>query len=218
MKKNVTGSLLVFIFLFTVSKGQILERYGLKTGPTFSKQDWEYPAVDFKDEFDNRTGFAIGAFAEIIRIGAIGIQSELNYIQRGSKMFDVTGVDSPDLIGTIKNRTDYLSLALLAKYNLKMPLISPYVLLGPRLDFYLDFDIDEIVHEVYAETFENFKDQIYGGTIGVGAEVNVLPVDLFAEFRYDFDFNKAFEDDYIDISSKSFYFTVGLFLDSLFEE
>jgi hypothetical protein len=217
MKKRLVNSILVFICVSTLSYGQILDRYGLKAGATFSDQKWEYTSFDFEDNFDNRTGITIGAFAEVINFGNFGIQSELNYIQRGMQFdVNVTIVDGPDSkeTETIKNRTDYLSLALLAKYSLNISLISPYILAGPRLDFY----IDKNVHKVFAEIYEDFNNQLYGGTIGAGVEVSVLPFDLFTEFRYDFDFNKAYEKDFLDITSKSFYFTVGIFLNSIFEK
>lgn len=203
---------IIFVILIhSLSHAQFIDGYGVKIGGTLANQDWQRKnaTVDFNP--DSRFGMNAGIFMEFLNLPLLRMVTELNYEQKGMKLeFPLTTIEDPDgssgKTKSILNRVDYLSLAVKAKLKSKAPLLSPYVFAGPRVDFYLNKNVDKNFKSFYDE----FKKQVYGLSAGVGAEFNTLPVDLLLELQYNHDLTSAYESAMYDINNQSFDFKIGL--------
>ena len=205
------------IFVFSSSQAQIIRGYGLKLGTTISNQNWEYSnssglsGASFKT--DNRIGLNIGIFSEFLNLPFISVVTEVNYIQKGMKEeVPVTTVTQPDGTGefiTWETRVDYINISAFGKFRLNVGIFSPYVILGPKIDFeiYKKDSFGQV--NVVAENFDKNR---FGLKFGIGTEVNLLSFSLLAEFLYDVDFNELYENENLKVNSNSFDFRIGIIL------
>lgn len=207
-------ALIIFI---SSSQAQIIRGYGLKVGATISNQEWEYSKESGLSgssfDTDNRFGFNIGIFSEFLNIPFVSIVTELNYIQKGMKKeLPVTTVTQPDGTGefvTWDTRVDYINISAFGKLRFNVGLFSPYILLGPKIDFEIKKTNSLGSVNVVEEGFNKNR---FGFKVGIGTEINLLSFTLLAEILYDADFNELYENKNLKVNSNSFNFRVGIML------
>lgn len=202
--------ILTLIIFVSASHAQFIRGYGLKAGTTIANQNWEFSGIPGAD-FDNRVGLNIGIFAEFLNVPFISIVAEVNYLQKGMKEdVPVTTMTQPDGTGefiTLDTRVDYINISALGKLRINTGLFTPYILLGPKLDFEINNRTTIGSHFSYKE---NFKKNIFGLKVGAGTEINLLPVGLLVEFVYDADYNAVYETPYLKVNSKSYDLRIGI--------
>ena len=208
---------LILFTLISTSHAQFIRGYGIKVGTTISNQDWQYSfssgLSDLSFEPDNRVGLNIGVFLELLNVPLISIVTEVNYDQKGMKQeILVVTEPPPNVTGeyiTWGTRVDYISIAALGKVRFSIGIFTPYILLGPKIDFEIN-----IVNSFGAvnEVEENFNKNIFGFKVGVGTEINLLSINLLAEILYDADFNELYENQNLKVDSNSLELRIGLML------
>jgi len=151
-------------------------------------------------------------YVELLDVPFLTLVAELQYTQEGM-VYDLplTSVGLPDGTGqfiTLSPRVDYISVPLLAKLRFQLPFLTPYLVAGSRADLLLYRNADRFDHVT-----DNFKSTDFGGTIGVGVELNTLsPVGLLAEARYNPSFRDSYADNFLTVRNHSFDLLVGLSL------
>ena len=208
MKPLISILIIVFITVpFALSSP--IEGYGLKVGIGVTNLDHEVKTIELEYDTDNRIGLNIGAFVEWFGIAGLSAVTEARYFQRGMT-WEIEGKDQYNQsTGMEKHaiRLDYLSVSALGKYPFSMPVVKPYLLAGPRLDFLLGYNAEE----GWDIVFDEFESVEYGADLGVGTEVHLinLPV-LLAEFRYNLYFGKAYETNLAESKNRSFEILLGI--------
>lgn len=104
--------------------------YGVQGGANFAVQS---SIGDIYDNDDIRSGFSAGAFVNYSFTEKFSLQTEINYDQKGSK-YD-----------NIENNYDYLSIPILASYELHKGNKTPWSLdfnVGPYASFLLSAETD----------------------------------------------------------------------------
>ncbi len=205
--------LITFVFVSFLANGlsaQFFNDYGIKVGMTNANQDWTYAThLGLNMDANSRWGTNFGVFAETISLLNLSIVPEVNYIQKGMKSeVLVTGESGPGIIGnkTFDNRVDYLNICLLGKFGFNLLLANSYILAGPKMDL----QINDSVDEAFKTVFDDFKKNILGFTVGLGAEVNVLLLNVLAEIRYNYDITEVYHTDLLDIKNRSFDIRAGI--------
>ena len=212
----------IFLFLFSIilfvtsAESQIIKSYGLKLGVTSANQKWDYSINSgfSKASFDsdNRIGLNIGLFTEFLDIPFISIVTEVNYFQKGMKeQIPETSAPQPDGTGnfiTWDTRVDYINISAFGKLRYDLGVLTPYVLLGPKIDFELNKKNSlGPVNEVE----KNFKNNRFGFKLGVGSEINLGSIHLLAELLYDIETNELYKSENLKVNSNSFDVRVGIF-------
>ncbi len=189
---------------------QLLKNYGLKMAVTSADQKYDLtlaPGLETK----RRAGFNVGVFAEWFDVPFFSLLTQVEYAQRGTgQVFAVTGPSGPEVIGTktLYSRLDYVSVPVLAKLRLQTGPFTPYIVAGPRVDFFLGYKSDE---QEFNAVYDKFKKTSLGGSAGVGMQIeSILPVILLAEARYNFDFADSYETDLLKVRNNAFDFWVGV--------
>lgn len=116
--------LLITILCASISVTHSQISYRAKAGLNFS---------NLKGDFDykGKTGFHLGAFAELEILNKFALQPELLFSTQGGKFeYEPNSEGYQDL--TLKSSTSYLNLHLLAKYNI---VNKVYFEAGPQLGF-----------------------------------------------------------------------------------
>ncbi|MEM9665581.1 MAG: porin family protein [Bacteroidota bacterium] len=194
------------------AQAQVLRGYGLKLGPTAS--DINSPDLEFEGgdplRFDTvrRYGVAAFVYAEWFSQPFFSLVTEAGYTQRGFAI-EYEGRDAQNNpSGTVRtdDRFDYLSTSMLLKARLPLRADAPYVLAGPRLDFFLGGSPsgEGTLASAYSST-------AFGGSIGLGVEVDALEVlTLFVESRYGFDVTNSLPDVPRDAYNTAFDLLIGI--------
>jgi hypothetical protein len=186
-----------------------IQGYGLKLGIGITNLDHEVKTIGFEYDNDNRIGLVIGAFVEWFGIAGLSAVTEARYFQKGMTWEVVEKNEYNQDIGTntLSNRLDYLSVSALGKYTFNMPVVKPYLLAGPRLDFFLGYNAEE----GWDIVFDEFEAVEYGADFGLGTELHIVNLPLMlAEFRYNLYFGKAYETDSAESTNRSFEILLGI--------
>jgi hypothetical protein len=206
MNKLLLVVLILSMVVFSISESQLIRAYGLKVGVASTNQNWDWSQQSgIKANSTVRQGFDAGVFVEWLDIPVLSVVTEIHYIQKGSEVttnIAITTMEHPEGTGqflSYSNRLNYLSMPLLAKVRMNWGLLTPYILAGPRFDYYLSG----------SGTFSSsdFKKLDIGGTFGVGVElVSILPINTGVEFRYSPSFQNSYSVPYLSIKNRSMEF------------
>jgi hypothetical protein len=213
MNKTFFVILAAVVTLVSQSNAQLLKNYGLRIAYMSASQSFNYPNPPwpgFGPDLSRRIGIGGGVFAEWLNVPFVSIVTELDYVQRGmGQLVYITENDPTPVRSEIrKNRLDYLSVPLFVKGSVSAGILSLYVLIGPRIDFLLAYRDEFIIGK---SIYEDFKKSIWGGTAGVGLEIeDMLPVSVLLEFRYDVDFVDSYDTDLLKVSNNAFAVWLGV--------
>ncbi|MGE5406590.1 MAG: outer membrane beta-barrel protein [Methanosarcina sp.] len=135
----------------------------------------------------------------------ISISSELSYLYSSSKtdfsVFLPGDFESFEVKGKSEERMSIIELAPTLRVNLMRSRLTPYILLGPRLDILfpgksgLSNLLDNIKSQYYVPAGVIFSSEyshvVWGTILGAGFTTgNIFPTELFIEGMYNLDFNK----------------------------
>ncbi|WP_109300839.1 porin family protein [Aquimarina sp. AU474] len=189
---------LVFVVLASVSfvaKAQEESiRFGAKAGVNFATVKGDSQNVD------SRTGFHVGALAEIPITEKFAFQPELLYSSQGTQI-DVTDFES-------KTKLDYLNIPLMAKYYVAQGLSLQA---GPQIGFLLSANAEG---EDSGQSFDqDLKDELssfdFGLNFGAGYQ---LDMGVFFDARYNLGISNVFDEDTAEgdnVQNSVFQFSVG---------
>jgi hypothetical protein len=150
---------------------------------------------------------------------------EIHYVQKGMKeKSDVTGESGPESIGSWRKtfESDYLSVPLLVKWRKLEGRITPYAVVGPRIDVFLSkkvknaFDPPSINPGIRADWQDLYTDIRFHKTdVGVTAGLGVEAIlkggfSVLLEFRYDPSFTKAVDGQSLSLRNRSFQILAGI--------
>ncbi len=211
--------LLCFLgFAPLTSNAQLLKGYGIKLGTVGAKQTWSPPSagagreIPLPDASGRRWGFDAAGFVELFNIWNVNLLGELHYAQKGVSFKKTYSVDEyGDTVSTEGGRgprIDYLSIPVMAKARFSLGAVSPYLVIGPRLDFLVGKDTLTFID--VAQGYE-LKKTNFGGTIGIGVEfARAFPFTLMTEVRYSPDFTNALEElSRPEVKNRSFEVLLG---------
>jgi hypothetical protein len=186
-----------FLFSFLILSSinlhaQFLSAYGLTLGGTRSTQIWNDKIIDHTDKMKFRSGINGSLFLEFFRNSSIRWISEIQYNQKGAKL--------PNEDGSIdKSRTSYLCFNNFLKYLMEGYAYSPYILIGPRLE-YLVADNGPVPFGLLHVT----------GSMGLGTEFNFKdPWIWFSEFHFNPGISKSYKSDPLEIKNRAYELRVG---------
>ena len=164
-------------------------------------------------ETKRRVGFNVAAFAEWFDVPFFSLITQVEYAQKGTGQdFVVTGPSGPNPVGvrTLYSRLDYVSVPVLGKLRLPGGPLSPYIVAGPRMDFFLGYKSDE---GAFNSVYDKFKKTSLGGSAGIGIQLDsILPISVLAEARYNFDFVDSYETNLLKVRNSTFDFWLGVAL------
>lgn len=204
------GNLVLIVSYQGESNAQLLRNFGLKVAVTSADQKYDLklaPSLETK----RRVGFNVGAFAEWFDVPLFSLLTQVEYAQRGmGQDFIVTGPSGPNPIGvkTLYSRLDYVSVPVLGKLRFPSGPVSPYIVAGPRADFFIGYKSDE---GAFNSVYDKFKKTSFGGSAGIGIQIeSMLQIAVLAEARYNFDFADSHETDLLKVRNSAFDFWLGI--------
>jgi hypothetical protein len=209
MNTFVKSIIVLAVAVSSTAHAQLLRGFGIKVGVTAANQTWDF-ASQPDPSTDNRWGITASAFVELLRMPYLSLLVEAQYAQKGMSWSGlVATAQNPDGTGqfiTKRPRVDFLSIPILAKMRFGMPLVTPYLIAGPRYDLLLTRH-----GEGFQAVIDRFKSSELGATFGVGAELAaVLPFDVLIEFRYNASLQDAYDGNSLKVRNRTIDMMLGV--------
>ncbi|QQS50970.1 MAG: PorT family protein [Bacteroidota bacterium] len=215
--------ILALTLIGKLSYSQIIDRYGINVGTSYSTQIWDYKLVNV--DSDNEYKFGLQAFLQAEKdFGKLlALRTEFGYIQKGFKNNLTLTSAEGTFIGTNNDNVILHDLAL--NLGLKIKLLktdfSPYFLAGLRGDYmisYKDVEIEEpgsgLKFNMYESTIEDFNKFNIGGLIGLGIDIKDL---IYFELEYNPNFTKNLDNAGLSIKDICWGAKIGLNINKLTE-
>jgi len=204
MSKKFLQMAILFFTIFILHQamfGQFQNlQFGIKGGLNLANTDEDaasmeiVPGADFEKNI--YPAYNIGAFVEYPLSQKFSLQLSALYNVKGVKF---QGVQVEDFVGLIDyfitEKLEYLSLPLLAKFNLGGAQAKPYVFLGPETSYLLSADVNitadaMVMSGVEVDTTMKVTDDLesleFGLNAGLGIEFPVSSFNAFFEASYGF--------------------------------
>ncbi|MDR0230219.1 MAG: PorT family protein [Flavobacteriaceae bacterium] len=199
MKKIVLSVLAIGAFAFTANAQTPDIKLGAKAGVNFSN-------LSNFDDSKMKTGFHVGALAEIFINEKFAIQPELLYSTQGVKGKSGSGISG--LFGQKVDATlklDYINIPIMAKYYV-MDGLSVHA--GPQVGFLVKGEME--LKSGGDKATKDIKDQCnsvdFGLNFGAGYE---LPMGVFFDARYNLGLTKVLKDSNESVKNGVFQLSVG---------
>lgn len=182
MNKYRIVKVIMMLFILTSAYESIAQsKVGIRAGVISSKQ--EVQNGDITENYESKLGADIALVADF-PIGLISISPEFHWLQKGSKVEDLTGTFGE------KSRTfNYFELPLLLKLNLGKP-IGFFLLAGPSVGYLLngtDKDMDGQTNDIDLDFYNRAE---FGAHVGGGISLGPINIDV----RYIFGLTDIFDD------------------------
>jgi hypothetical protein len=213
--KNVTLMIALFCFMSTsLCHGQIVKSVGLNAGYVYAAQDWHYAPQTGLDGswIDPISTFTGGIFAESFDVLNFSIFAKLQYVGKGRSMNVIAMRADPNSpqgyvdLGyqVFKERLDYICVPVLLKYRIALPVVEPFIAIGPRLEY--------LVGHASSVVYNKFKKTGWTGTLSSGAEVSIPSFPkFFIEAEYNTSLTDSYQGEFVTISDHSIELLVGVF-------
>ncbi|GGX04456.1 porin family protein [Aquimarina muelleri] len=173
----------IAIIGFSISSNAQDIKFGFKGGLNFATLNGD----NLRGNPDGRTGYHIGAVAQVSLAETIALQPELLYSAQGVKDVDI----------------DYINIPVLLK--LKFAKIFS-VEAGPQFGFVVNEDLDNafsgFVSNVETKNFD------LSGAVGAGVEFGPF----FGQLRYNFGFTDVIDIENLDTKNSNFQVSVGYYI------
>ncbi len=203
---------ILLIVFAPVVKGQTPASYGLKAGLMVANQSWKYTNLDYTLDTEPDGGLAAAFFVEAFKGEHFSFQLDLAYLEKGSttttESITINHLENNSLTvneGDVKTSDfSYISIATLARYRFDLEHLVPYFLLGPRLDFLLNYKTDS-----------DYPLEVQNGTIldlpfGTGLQPRPAQFHLVAEIQYQSDLSPVTNEEPLLINNDALSFTIGI--------
>lgn len=195
-----------------VLHGQKLSGFGLKGGLSLANQSIRFTPIDFQMDTKAIQGMALALFVETFKGQHFSFQFDVAYAVKGSSTsthsVTVNHLDNDRIVVNegeeVSSRFHYLSLIPLARYRFELEQLSPYVLLGPRVDFLLNYGTES------EYPLESQSHTILGLTAGGGLEFRVQSLGVFAEFLYQPDLSPVSNQEPLLINNNMLSVSLGI--------
>lgn len=214
MKLNLPMLVIMAILVVNEAHPQLIKSYGLKAGITSADQTFDWSSIP-DPSTERRVGFCLAAYAEWLNLPAFSVVTQLEYNQRGvgEKLYVLRFGPSGSRITDTQvfySRLDYLSIPILAKTEIPLGNVRPFIAIGPRLDFLLGYQTTES-KLLYNTFYDDFRGLVLGGSVSIGIVMEGLfPFAITFEGRYNHDFSYSQSNQLIKIKNNAFDFWLGV--------
>lgn len=209
-------SLFLMIFATTaVAHAQFVKSIGLNGGAVWAKQEWNYKNVNEVDDPQYHARIHAGLELEMFRHPWLGMLAGAGIAQKGNLIeVEITNAGQPEGTGeykTYRSTFNYAYLELLLRVHREFGPVTPFVFVGPRLDYMLSYDSDLSLKVIEDE----MNDAIFGLSYGLGIEYRFGRVGLAAIFTHQYDFSYVYDKEpetfgLENIRNKAFFLDLGI--------
>lgn len=199
------------------TNAQFYKGFGIKAGTSIAKQIVSSPTAyisvnethDINNDIQYKFGLTFGIFKEFEIAHNFNTQIAVNYVRKGA----ITKDEFNSTVSYLHDNIDFLSTEITGKYKILDSKLSPYAILGLRLDFFLSQDVfsrEANGNEIDFGSSSNIKNTVFGATLGTGVEYKASKqYSLFLEATFNPDFTDIYND-FQQVHGQSFDIRTGI--------
>lgn len=221
--------LVLFFVVFGISNvsqaQQFFPRFGVKGGMSNSTQNVDLVDENFELEYEQlfkyRAGYTFGVFADILWYKYVTFGTGLDFFQKGYQFeLPETNIFGEELgIAKVVANQNYLIWNVYAKISPPgLEKVHPYVIIAPRLDFFLGYtqylsnsQVSNKKIEGQDPILEKYKKVSPSVSFGAGVEINkIIPYSILVEFMYVPDLFSQFGENENKFWNTSYSISAGL--------
>jgi len=200
---------------------QLYKGFGIKAGTTLANETFSING-EALEQSKYKFGFTAGIFKEFHVIQNLKAQIGINYSRKGrldemaitNELGELTGN-----YGYAHYNLDFITTEIYGKYNFLKSKISPYVLAGLRLDFFLSqhcfYRGPDGIENDFEVGIPVTNNKLFGASLGAGVEYQATKLfSVFLEGTYNPDFtyftNEIYSSNEQKIRGRSFDIRAGI--------
>jgi len=195
-----------------VLNGQVISSFGAKTGISLANQSYQFTSIDYTMETRSLTSPTLALFLEAFRGQHMSFQVDVAYVVKGNKTstrsVTVNHLENEQIIANegdlVTSKFRSIEVSPLVRYRMEQERLTPYILLGPRIDFLINYETGSDY------PLEDFNKTIIGLSGGAGAEFGIGPVGLFLEVQYHPDLSPVTNKVPLLVNNNVLLFTFGI--------
>jgi opacity protein-like surface antigen len=192
--------------------GQSPASFGLKGGVSIANQSYRITPIDYEIDTEALIGPVATLFVEAFKGNHFSFQLDVGYVVKGSsttvESVTVNHLDNDRITVNEGDPTvskfSYITVVPMARYRFDLERLSPYLLLGPRVDFQLNYETDS------KYPLELEYGTLLGLTLGAGLEFRLQNLGLFAELQYLPDLSPVSNKEPLLINNNMLSLTLGI--------
>lgn len=192
--------------------GQVPASFGLKGGIGLANQSYRITPIDYTLETEALIGPVVTLFVETFKGSHFSFQVDVGYVVKGSstttQSVTVNHLDNDRIMlnegEPAASKFAYLSVVPMARYRWDLEKLTPYLLLGPRVDFLINYKTES----EYDLPNQNLT--LFGLSCGVGLEFQLQNLGLFAELQYLPDLSPVSNQEPLLINNNMLSLTLGV--------
>lgn len=196
----------------TLVYGQVPTSFGLKGGIGLANQSYRITPIDYEIETSAVPGPALTLFVETFKGKHFSFQLDFGYVVKGSstttQSVSVNHLDNDGITvnegAASASKFNYLTIVPLARYRFDLERITPYFLLGPRIDMLLKYTTES------KYPLPEQKGTIFGLSLGAGLEYPLQNIGLFLELQYLPDLSPVSNEEPLLINNNMLSLTLGV--------
>ena len=192
--------------------GQVPASFGLKGGIALANQSYRITPIDYRLETKAVIGPALALFVETFKGSHFSFQVDVGYVVKGSstttQSVTVNHLENDRIVVSegeaVTSKFAYLTVVPMARYRWDLESMTPYLLLGPRVDFLLNYKTES----EYELGTQNHT--LLGLNCGAGLEIKLQKLGVFAELQYLPDLSPVSNQDPLLINNNMLSLTLGI--------
>jgi len=192
--------------------GQVPASFGLKGGLALANQSYRFTSIDYQLETEPVLGPALNLFLETFKGSHFSFQLDVGYVVKGSstttESVTVDHLHNDRIVvnegESASSKFAYLTVVPMARYRWDLERITPYFLLGPRVDILLKYTTQS------EYPLSEQKGTIFGLSCGAGIEFKIQKLGLFAELQYLPDLSPVSNQEPLLINNNMLSLTLGV--------
>lgn len=175
-----TNALTFFLLLSVLnSNAQVFESIGIKGGVSLANQTFSNQVTNYNFEYDYKIGAYTILTADLFKGKFLSLSTDFGFVQKGMQMdLEKSTNNIPEGTGefeTLKTTFNYLTFSPMVKGFKTFNNTTTYVLLGPRLDYRLNYE------SFFTQAYNGSNKFILGLNYGIGAEYKIKNFGILLE-------------------------------------
>ncbi len=207
---------ILLLMIFTIGllnlNAQTIKSIGIRSGSSITNQNHKLSGIDFTIDTDNKIGIYEAFSIELFNHKYFSLVTDFFYIGKGSKTnflsVTVDHLNNNNLIinegESLVTKYNYLSFTPLLRTRFESEKITPYFIIGPRIDFQTSYKTDSDYK------IEGQNKVLYGFNYGLGAEINISNLGFIAELQHNIDFSYVYNNLGVELRNKTFIAFLGI--------
>jgi len=188
MKKKLILLMLVMLICGGYSYAQIVKSIGIKSGITFSNQNWKVIQLSPFYNFESSRGYYEALSLAFIDKEYWEVAAELGIYQSNSKaeINPFVNYEPYDTkFGGKDIKFGFLSISPVIKFKIPLKSFTPYILLAARMDYYFSALSNSLGNDYKSD----IRKPIWGFSIGEGISYRLNNISFLAEYQFFYSFD-----------------------------